>query len=545
MPLTIPLVCGDPAGEEPASFTRFVLPFGYQLEAGGARKGPAWQVETAAVSPARQRYFTTETSRVLFRRARRFVLQDLDAEHRSFAVPRRDGRGEYRVAIATPRLVLFEWRKAQPGAGPDRDDVLATGFLLLDLFFPDVGKAPDLDELLELNEVFRHCVPPFEDHVRDGPEAGGRRGLATVLGDLPVDLCEAAGPRVRDRRDGEPLQALYFERWAALLDRPVEHGGERWRLFPGTWAQRARSWYHQPLPETDDGTGWVVYADSRAFVWTCALLGDGVDTLRRMLEEPAAHAADLGHWVKLLNVDAPGSEPASATGFERCWARERTYERWQEQGTAYGFSYHSGALLGPPLTEPAIWRHFSDLYFDQTLLLLYLRVSSFRFSRRLSEVTECARGSGGPEQWQHDFRALRRDFAFFTNLYQFPLLSNQQQGVELYALARRHLDVGALFEEIRSEVESTHAFIEMVVAHDHSRTATRLTVVATAGLLLSVVVGFFGMNILAPDRASGLGIRRELVLFLLGVVVAWAVLASVNLHATKFDRAFRFWRKQD
>jgi hypothetical protein len=80
MPLTIPLLCGDPAGQEPASFTRFVLPFGYQLEAGGAREGPAWQVETAAVSPARQRYFTTETSRVLFRRARRFVLQDASTD---------------------------------------------------------------------------------------------------------------------------------------------------------------------------------------------------------------------------------------------------------------------------------------------------------------------------------------------------------------------------------------------------------------------------------------------------------------------------------
>ncbi|MGH8613413.1 MAG: hypothetical protein ACREYF_15710 [Gammaproteobacteria bacterium] len=61
--------------------------------------------------------------------------------------------------------------------------------------------------------------------------------------------------------------------------------------------------------------------------------------------------------------------------FEREWAKERTYRRWEEWGSYYGFNYHSGAMLGPPETNPPFWRHFAEVYFDQVLLLLYLRVS--------------------------------------------------------------------------------------------------------------------------------------------------------------------------
>lgn len=545
----IPLVAGNPA-QDPASYSRFVLPFAYELVQATHREGPVWLPEADAKPEphederqhSRERYFTAETATVLYRRTGRFRLGNAAQRPKGFKVPRRGGRGSYRVEIATPRLILFEMTKSGVRRSENRADLLTTGFLVLELFFPDPDRAPSLDELLELNEVFRHFVPPYRLHAEDTKEGGGRRGMRTVLGDLSVDLAEG-GDRCGEIQGDDDLERLYFERWASLLERPLQtHPGQCFRLFPREWAARGRNWYRQPLP--DDGTGWVAHADSRAFVWTCALTKKGLGDVRERFGKDSSDAAELGYWIKLLNVDAPDAKPESASDFEKEWARERTMIRWQHLGTVYGFAYHGGAALAPAISGPDIWRDFGDYYFDQSLLLLYLRLTSFRFSRELSRVTAEARDQASREwrdTWHRDFKRLRRDFAFFTNLYQFPLLSNQQQGVELYALARRVLDVDDLFKEIQGEVESTHALFEMEVARDQSDTTTRLTVVATVGLLLSIVVGFFGMNILfgAEDRPVG----RDLMMLGFGVVVAWIILGFVNRSPKRLDRVLRLFQK--
>lgn len=533
----IPVCAGDPA-DGPASFVRFVLPFGYQLEEGGSPDGPAWRpAPQEERQRRRQLYFTAETAQVLFRRTERLEL-DLPDESRRFEVPHRKRGGTYVVGIAAPRLLLFEW----PGS-PKTDfepDLLATGFLFIDLFFPESGRAPDLDEVLELSEVFRHCVPPFSRHAESEPD-GSRRGYLEVLGDLSIDMTRAEGPRVRDvAGTSVGLLGVYFDRWASLLQRPLEPSpGERWNLFPRRWVHDAANWYGKPL--ADQGSGWVVNADSRAFVWTCALVEEGLAQLHRRFDSEVAEASSFGHWVKLLNVDAPGMRPEEVSTFEREWAKERTYRRWEHRETAYGFAYHGAALLGPPRQEPPIWLHFRDEYFDQTLLLLYLRVTSFRFSSKLTEITSGARGAAEEvDEWRRSFRALRRDCAFFTNLYQFPLVTNQQQGVEMYEIARKHLDVDELFREVQSEIQATDDFFAMEAAQRQSREALRLTLVANAGLLFSIVVGFFGMNILVPTDRS---FSWELTVFGLVTVITWLLLGFVSVFTEHANRMLRLFKK--
>lgn len=165
--------------------------------------------------------------------------------------------------------------------------------------------------------------------------------------------------------------------------------------------------------------------------------------------------------------------------------------------------HHGGALLTRPDHWLPVWRHFGEIYFDQVLLLLYLRVTLFQFSRRLTEFSEKMRDHSGPvDEWQREFQRLRLAFTIFTNLYQFPLISNQQQGVEMYALARKGLDVNDLYQEVQEEIHHTHDYLAAETSLDLARTTTRLTVVATLGLVLVLATGFLGMNIIVdgPDK---------------------------------------------
>ena len=98
-----------------------------------------------------------------------------------------------------------------------------------------------------------------------------------------------------------------------------------------------------------------------------------------------------------------------------------------------------------------------------------------------------------------EFQALRLSFTVFTNLYQFPRISNQQQGIEMYALAREHMDVNGLYGEIEEEIHHTHDYLAAQTSLDLAHTTTRLTVVATLGLVFALAAGFLGMNILVVD----------------------------------------------
>ncbi len=473
------------------------------------------------------------------------------------------GKRTLRVHLSKPRLVLFEWADRRvderfPAPTSRPGDTLRTGLLILEAYFenPD-GKPPancaggnalhtsvwTLDDLLVFNEFFRYWQQPWQD------DQLGQVHCAKVYGDggpTPTTYCgfmsKAPSGLVGTVRDscktgggttaGAPA---YFERWADLLKLPVEVrlGAEEtkyYSLFPDPDAacsgKKAGQATCQPserrLPSGGDGR-WLMYADNRAFVWTCAILTP--ESAARLREASLPGALEIsGHWVKLVNVDQADPTPSltvRSTHFERDWVAERTYRRWAHFGTLYGFAYHAGAMLGERCVEPPTWKHFGSMYFDQTLLLLYLRVTTFRFSQALAASTADARqrqagrsGNGFDDRLIEEFCCLRQQFAQFTNLYQFPLLSNQQQAVEMYSLQRKIMDVGALFDEVKAEIESTHEFLEMEAQRAQATASLRLNVVATLGLGLGLAFAALGMGVLVVENNF---LSREL---------QWALLVS-------------------
>lgn len=454
------LIPGNPQ-QQPATSTRFVLPFAYRL---GISENPpdAPYFCELADNPNlkwRKQYLTTETAKVLFERARWFGLQNLPQEYARLTLGLRKGPVE--VALNPPRLVLFEYPKEPDFHG----DILRTGFLLLDLYFPD-GTTPRFADLLEINELFRYWREPYAGHREERKPSGGPgSGYQRLMQNWPL-------PGGKTIHDAQANEDIYTRRWTDFLRYPVKDGHGRWlSLF------------------VEDAKDWRVHADDRTYVWTCALTENGGTDLRDTFHPKAEEldAVDYGHWIKLLNIDAPGETPGSthyARRFEREWATPLSYRRWQEYGTFYGFTPHSGAMLAERRGEPPLWRHFGQMYFDQVLLLLYVRTSLFRFSEQLTEISAQARDSTHQAKdtaWLDGFGKLREAFVWFTNLYQFPLLSNQQQAVEMYGLAREAMDINELFAEVEREIHGSHDYLSLQTQLRQTEMSTVLTVVATMG----------------------------------------------------------------
>ena len=515
----VQLVGGDPLLGR-STFTRFILPFSWSLSpCTEAKSGPAFReaaaqdwihaATAAGVNPesvsspkfldwARRRYLTEETDGLLFKRAKWFILDEeqSDGVWKKMTVESNVGVS-YDVFLRPPALVLFEMSKALSCTGTD--SVFQTGFLLHEAFF-NRDKPPSYFNLLRFNEIFRYIRCPFRDHA-----------VSLSASELTSMAREATGTTARSElTDWKPdqLDSLYNWRWEKLFSHSVLIQETEYQL---------RACETKNEDEARIFPSWLVNPDDRAFTATFAVLdnqtrsqndkGPGELIARSFTAGVSlSKTGPEGFWVKLLNVDRPKPGDADTLGdaslFEIAWANERTYKRWAEGSdcTLYGYCEHAAAVLTqatrgdgrqvPVHGEPELSLHFGQMYFDVTLLLLYVRVSLFRFSRWLSGISSDARdGKQDYKEWKRSFDQLHQDFMLFENLYQWPLLSNQQQHLEMYEIQRRSLDIEDLYEEVRREIESSDELLDREADEELAEAANRLNWLAACGLVLSLVLG--------------------------------------------------------
>lgn len=484
------LIIGKPnlgANEKIATFTRFALPFAFQLQSAPEISGQAnlfytLNDKTDLSYIKRRKYFTRETADTLYERGQWLSMCDAWSQtawgKAEITVILREQ--PFKIGMLPPQIVLFELPEIKE---QETSTILQTGFLYVDVYFPEQqDNHPQLDDLLVLNEFFRYFGIPYDAHAKI---------FQSIFANVPI--------RADSNETIASLDELgcYFERWANLLEIPIQYNNHYYRLFPQSWAKAARDWMYNK-PDSNKTEHWQIYADNRCYVWTVAFLAKGGEALKSEFEPRKAtlDAKDYGHWIKLLNVDNPNFDfderkyksvqdtHSSVSQFERDWAEQRTYKRWENDGAWYGFCYHSAAILARPFSF--IFSPSATYYFDTTVLLLYIRMTLFRFGRELSKAVQ-----GSNEQKKMDeLRQLRSEFSLFTVQYQFPMLSNQQQSIEMYEINRKFLDIDQFFEEIQQEISSTHEFIELIESNRLASAANRLAnwgiPLATGGLVTAL-----------------------------------------------------------
>lgn len=491
---------------EPQSISRFVLPFAYALERaqGVTPAAPRYEKDDEP-SDERKLYFTGETRQVLFERALWLRLKgDNSAFDFNWKVP--NGMGvPLNLRRNPPRLVLFEHDER------GKSDPLRVGFLVLDIAVLDEIHADNFDCLLHFNELFRYFAEPFPGHA-------AQRDLGVALKDYLANA-ENAGERL-----GCCTERLYRGRWEVLLNGfPLQIEKDAW-LLNATSARTAQN----PLA--------AIHPDNRAFVWTTAVMKGGARALAMRPRKSSQEAGvplhrsygyslaldrpeEFPEWIHFLNVDQPSK---GRNSFETKWAKKRTYLRWAEGGSWYGFCYHGGAAILPPWRDPPLAQHWGGMYFDQVLLLLYVRTAAFAFSTRLSDISAKARkkGHSSREEFAEEFSELRWQFALFTNLYRFPLLSNQEQGLEMYVLARKRMDADQLFDEVDEEIRNCDDYLAADTQTTQARASTVLNLVAGVGVVLGIGLALVQTGLPMPGVRLAKDVPEKWPTFGWGIIVA-------------------------
>ncbi|MBN1222395.1 MAG: hypothetical protein JXB23_04060 [Candidatus Aminicenantes bacterium] len=506
---------------------------------------PSWELQ----------YFMPETNAVLFSRAKWFELRDNTGSPASILPHSKCSKYHLHVDNSVVplcfywgRLILFEYpSKISTDGSKDvgEQNFARNGILALKIGF-ESGSLPNLNHLLCLNEYFRYYKIPFFNHPTY------KKRHAIIVGLPGPD--ESIAPNYKT--NSSDLANSYFEMWDRLLALPIITGSEKIDLMPPSWHENAKkqafasgkadeysrfsehsksSLICRNVPGDCDFS-WDVYPDNRAFVWTCAYTYNPLE--EDSLPDFSAASAMNDHsssynqklWHALLDVDAI---PDPVDAFRYNWLKNRTYTRWAKQGTLYGFNNYSVALFGHP--EPFVPFHFETMYFDMGLMLLQSRISLFRISRIVSRDTQKRLDNKNRRDnlmWVERFRRFRGLFASFVNLYHYPLLSTQQQGIEMYELMRKNFDVDAIFTEIKSEIESTHELAELEADKSTETGLNRLTIFGlgiASGALIGQILGMSNIfnDFIRPGH-FGYFLRQAVFVILFALIGFIGALIIVN-----------------
>lgn len=147
--------------------------------------------------------------------------------------------------------------------------------------------------------------------------------------------------------------------------------------------------------------------------------------------------------------------------------------------------------------DSGILSRFRHQHFLMFLIAHFQKASLLMFSDRLVgavsrlEITDAKAN----RIFRRDIRAAHENFLRFAHRYWFHDISHQAQVRELFDMTRRHLQLDALYEEVREELQDMGNFLEVEAMRKQNDTVVRLTVVTTFGLVGTVTTGFIGMNL--------------------------------------------------
>ncbi len=196
-------------------------------------------------------------------------------------------------------------------------------------------------------------------------------------------------------------------------------------------------------------------------------------------------------WYKYLFVDT-GWPTCQNDEMMRDLLRTHTYLRWQKWNSLYGVSRYSFVYLTNSGVPSYLVDYFMTTYARMMEIALVQRASVLCFSNEVTTLTK--RGDWTLEKLSEHVDSLNEEYIRFINRMYFNELTSQDQGVELYGLIRQNLDIDSYVEELKDEIEKLHDTISFKVERSRNEKAETLNFMAAILLPVSIVTGFWSMN---------------------------------------------------
>ncbi len=216
-------------------------------------------------------------------------------------------------------------------------------------------------------------------------------------------------------------------------------------------------------------------------------------------------------WHRFVFVDGGSTTCQNRTMLSRL-IEQSTYPRWSDYGTLYGVTRYSFMLLTKNdwFAQNILNLHIRTMYYQMATLLLAYRAMILHFSDRVTATLKSADGA----------QELQKDYLEFTNRIYFKELTAQEQGIELFDLARKQMRLDHHLRELDHDINELNSFKQMELDREQMELdgeindqGHKLNTLAALFLPATVVSGLMGMNVLPKWLTEcDLGVKLTLVL---------------------------------
>ncbi len=204
---------------------------------------------------------------------------------------------------------------------------------------------------------------------------------------------------------------------------------------------------------------------------------------------------------------------ASLNDFEQ----RHCYDRfWSEGGAAPNTRYlgsgHSLVVIGDAqapffaCAERGVLAQFRHQHYLLFLIAHVQKAALLMFSDRLVDALKRLDVSDADsvKRFKRTIRRSFESFLRFTHRYWFHEISEQAHVRALFRLTARHLDLDALYAEVKDRTADMNTYLDADSLRRQANTVVRLTVVTVFGLIGTVTTGFLGINLIAEaDQPLG------------------------------------------
>ena len=162
--------------------------------------------------------------------------------------------------------------------------------------------------------------------------------------------------------------------------------------------------------------------------------------------------------------------------------------------------------------ERGVLAQFRHQHFLLFLIAHVQKAALLMFSDRLVDALERL-DVGDADSVKRFKRTIRRSFESFlrfTHRYWFHEISEQAQVRALFRLTARHLELDALYAEVKDRTADMNTYLDADSLRRQANTVVRLTVVTIFGLIGTITTGFLGINLIAEAEQP---LLRRLLIF--------------------------------
>lgn len=230
------------------------------------------------------------------------------------------------------------------------------------------------------------------------------------------------------------------------------------------------------------------------------VLDDRMFTISHYLEDIDLYKDDkqkTDYWYNYTFIDTANNKCCQNRDMENKLLEESTYLRWENYGTFYGATRYSFVLWSKvnwkddePFSLEVLNTHIKTLYFQMLSLIIAQRSTIVMLNEHINNILE-----------KEDTKETEyNEYLNYLSKLSFREITNQEQGIELYALCRKQMQIEELTEELDVKIKTLNDKAERKRDKEQQETIEFYGQIFT---VIGIILGVLGISECYLETTAG------------------------------------------